>query len=194
MEKTSHDEYLMTHYYSKSKAFLYPLLGFKMVETFRPKGTYLVFQEHHITSYELSVCYEHDPESLLFRNFERMSISPHPYLRACYRIPNGSVYVFTLGKFSKDVDMFLQGAYSQFSESAKALVLRHFDDNIKDIEVRSGRRIHAILFPDLYRKLAAKELGVPLKEMPVELAPLYDLDKETFSVDLFSPCRDTHTI
>lgn len=189
MEKASYEEYLMAHYYSKSKAFLYPLLGFKKEETFKPKGTYLAFQEHHITSYELSVRYEHAPESLLFRNFERMVISPHPYLRACYRIIDGTMYVFTLEKFYKDVEAFLRGEYSRFAEGSKSLILNYFGDDIKDIEVKPGRRMHAVLFPELYKKLVAKTLGVDVALLS-ELAELYDLDKETFIADLFSSCED----
>lgn len=179
------ERYIDMKYYSKSKAFLYPVLGYRRVEAFKC-NSYLFFEEHAITNGELIVRYDHEGE--LYRSFEQERISPHPLLRACYKIAGGSVYIFDISGRHSDIDHFLRGEYSKFSTSMKKLILNYFGDNIEHLSPRSGREIHAVLFPEGYRPLVAKQLGdVPVENL-TELASLYDLDKETLDMESFD-CR-----
>lgn len=186
------DSYIELAYYSKSKAFLYPILGFARNEIFRPQGSYLLFQQHTIANNELIVYYKHHREAL-YENFERQRITDHPRLRACYMVPDGSVFVFDIVDYAGDVQHFLTGEYSKFSKSLKAIILKYFGDTIEPLSPRPNRLTHATLYPELYQELVAKQLGVP-KENLTELASKYDLDKETLNIEDYQPCGLTTPI
>lgn len=190
MEETL--DYIELNYYQKSKAFLYPILGFSRSELFRPVGTYLMFHHHTILTYELIVYYEHQKGDPLFENFQDNRVANHPRLRACYWTDNGTIYVFDISDFAEDIVSFLSGQYSSLSKQIKGIILKYLGDNIEPMTPRPNRQMHAVLFPDQYRELVAKSLGVP-KENLTELAPIYDLDKETLNIEIYTPCGITST-
>lgn len=179
--------YIEVRYYCKSKTFLYPILGYRMEETYNPK-TFLLFHHHDITNGELMVLYEHREGDVLFENFENMRIIDHPLLRACYTVSSGTVYIFDLSGHIDDIQHFLCGEYSKFTRSLKRTILKYFGDD-EEPTVRENRFIHAVLFPEGYRPLVAKDFKEPLKDLPAELAPIYDIEKETLNIDEYVACN-----
>lgn len=179
-------KYIELSYYCKSKNFLYPILGFKRNESFRPQ-TYLFFQHHSILNGELVVLYPNEGD-ILYKNFEQNKVAPHPLLKACYQIPHGTVYIFDIAGHHSDIEHFLAGEYSKFSKSLKRTILKYMDDSIENTTPAPDRATHAVLFPESYRPLVAIQLGVPAKNL-TELASIYDLQKESLEVEDFSPCE-----
>lgn len=184
------DTYIeMKAYYSKSKSFLYPILNFSRTkELFRPE-TYLFFHHHSILDGELTVFY-HNDGGVLYKNFEMQRLADHPLLVGCYTVPEGTVYIFDIAAHSEDIQHFLCGQYSKFSKGLKKTILRYFGDDIEPMQPMPNRHAHAVLFPDEYRKFVAKDLEVSVKSL-TELAPIYDLEKETLNIEHFDHCNTT---
>jgi hypothetical protein len=178
--------YIDVTYYSKSKAFLYPILQYSIDETFKAES-YLFFQNHSILNGELTVVYRHGGH-VLFGNFEAQKISSHGLLRGCYRAPGVSIYVYTIAAYSADIEKFLAGEYSRFSGSLKKKILLYMKDDINATAPAAGREAHAVLFPHLYRQLVAdRQLFCDVRAL-TELAPLYDQGKETLELEGVEPC------
>lgn len=187
-------QYIKLSYYSKSKNFLYPILGYKRNETYKCQS-FLFFHQHSVLNGELITLFPNNGDAL-YHNYEANSIAPHPLLRGCYEVPGASVYIFDISGYSDDIQHFLCGEYSKFSKSLKKKILIYMDDSIDVTTPAPGRFNHAVLFPELYRKLVAEELGVNVKNL-TELAPIYDSDKETLDIENFQICgyttMDTHS-
>lgn len=182
-------EYIRLSYYSKSKNFLYPILGYRRNETYKCQS-FLFFQHHSVLNGELITFYVNEGEEL-FRNYEVTRIAPHPLLRGCYEVPRASVYVFDISGYSDDIQHFLCGEYSKFSKSLKKRILTYMDDDIEKTTPAPGRFSHAVLFPELYRNLVAEQqLGVPAKNL-TELASIYNADKETLDIEDYHVCGYT---
>lgn len=188
MEETL--DYILTDYYHKSKVFLYPILGFARNEIYKPENSYLMFHHHTILTQELIVYYKHRRDDALFENFQNKRIADHPRLKACYWCEEGSIYIFDLIDYANDINFFLAGRYSAFSNGLKVIILKYLGDTI-DGGARPKRYGHAVLFPELYQEQAAKQLGVEKKYLPEELADIYDLDKETLNIENYTPCGIT---
>lgn len=185
------EAYIEVAYYSKSKCFLYPILKFRRNDTFKP-DSFLFFHTHSIVNGELTIYYPNDG-NVLYQTFEAERIASHPLLVGCYQLPEGTAYVFNIAGHLDDIEHFLRGEYSLFSKSLKQTVLRYFGDEIEPMTPRPDRFIHAVLFPEEYRKLVAREWHVSPKLL-TELAPLYDADKETLNVDNWGHCGITAPI
>lgn len=175
------EKYIEMGYYCKSKTYLYPLLGFSRNEVYKPEGSYLFFLDHSILSNEIITYYKHG-DSELYNNFERTRIAQHPGIRSCYRTHEGTAYVFDLSEYKHDINRFLEGSYSQMSEKAKTKILQYMGDSAQDKKPKPGREAHAVLYPELYYDLIAKQLGVP-RDLLSELASIFDLDKETLTIE-----------
>lgn len=158
-----------------------------MEETYRPK-TFLLFHQHSILNGELIVKYDHREGDVLFENFENMKIIDHVLLRACYTISTGTVYIFDISGHFEDIQHFLCGEYSKFSKGLKKKILKYMGDD-EEPTPRENRFVHAVLFPEGYRPLVAKDFKEPLKDIPVELAPIYDVEKETLNIDDYVVCN-----
>lgn len=185
------EAYIEVAYYSKSKCFLYPILKFRREETFKP-DTFLFFHDHSIVNGDLTVYYRNNA-SILYQNFEAERIAPHPLLVGCYKLPEGTAYIFNIAGHLDDIEHFLRGEYSLFSKSLKQTVLRYFGDDIEPMQPRPDRFTHAVLFPEEYRKFVARNLGVSPKLL-TELAPLYDQERETLYVENWNHCGITTPI
>lgn len=184
------EHYINLRYYQKSKCFLYPILGYKSDETYRP-SSYLFFQDHSILRGELTVFYRHTKESL-FEVFENNRIVNHPLLRGCYQAAEGTIYIYDISGYADDIELFLRGEYSKLSKSLKKTILRYFKDDIEPMSPRPDRFIHTVLFPEIYYTLVAKELGVSIKSL-TELGSLYDMEKETLELEEFRNCGNEAT-
>lgn len=180
-------KYIDLSYYSKSKVFLYPILGFSRGETFKAQS-FLFFREHSIINGEIVVYYPH--EGVLFDAFENDRILSHPLLRKCYTVGGGKVYIFNIDKWKTDIDYFLAGEYSKLSDSLKKTVLRYVGDNVEPMKAEPNRYAHAVLFPELYRFAVARDLGVSARDL-TELASLYDHEKETLDIPIWDTCNTT---
>lgn len=180
------NEYIRLKYYSKSKNFLYPILGYSRNETYKCQ-TYLFFHHHSIVNGELMALFPNEGEQL-FRNYEMGRIATHPLLRGCYEVPRANVYIFDISGYATDIQHFLCGEYSKFSKSLKKKILTFMDDDIDRVAPAPERFSHAVLFPEAYRQLVAdQQLHCSVKSL-TELASLYDADRETLEIENFHSC------
>lgn len=177
--------YIRFGYTQKSKMFLFPLVGISKNASFSPANTYLYWDGHDgIDNYELIVHYNHIPNDQRYEIFEKQHILPNSKLVGCYRVDDGTVYIFDLISYAKDVAHFLHGDYSQFEYKTKEKILQFNGANVVSNKKVEGYTIHIALCPQYYYKDYAEELGYPdtkyLEECG-ELWDIFDKEKETFT-------------
>lgn len=171
-------KYIEIKYFCKSRQFLYPILELAKHDTeeFKPKGVYLFFEDHSIEKGELILLY--GDIDVFFSNYERKKLIKHNRIRKVYETDKGNVYIFDVSDYKQDIDLLLCGEYSKFSNRLKSAILRYNKDKADFKKLEEGRYMHAVLYPEHYREAVSEELGVDVKNL-TELAPLYDLEKET---------------
>lgn len=179
-------KYIQTKYFSKSRAFLYPLLKIPRA-WMEPEGVFLFFNEHSIEKGELTVLYNNG-DSEVFNNFETVKLLNNKYLKNCYRTDRGPVYVFNIEQFKVDIGYFLKGQYSRFSVNSKRTILRFYGSDLEPLKVRENEKMHASLFPDLYAEVLADEFGVEPDAFGLEIVPVFDKEKETLHAEISERC------
>jgi hypothetical protein len=172
-------KYIEIKYFQKSQALLYPLLELATAktETFSPKEVYCFFEHHGIEDGDLILLYENI--NSFFLEYEAKKLIKHTMLKTVYETDKGNVYVFNLRGYKNETEFFLGGEYSKFSDKAKKIILKYYNDITEFGKLLDNRPTHTILYPDFYREAVAKELQIGIEYLPIELAPLYDLEKET---------------
>lgn len=171
-------------YYQKSKLFLLPLAEVPRNPIIKPVGTYIIDSNRGITEkeYKLILPFEKD-DSSEFSFYEKSLIDSNFFDTVnYYETKKHRVYVYSLLSYKDDYDRFLQGKYTEFSNSVKTLI------NIYWGKLHKGKfiphaQIDAYINPNIMTyEQVSDELDVPIKLL-VRLKQLLDppnLTKETF--------------
>lgn len=165
-------------YFQKSKIFLYPLLGIRKGEEFVPTETYICWDGLYSENNYKYICVYNINRNLKFKLFEDKVLKSHELLEMATIIDkNTQLYVFDLSKYKNDIDMFLNGSYSNFSISSKNKILKYFG-NVG----RIAGYIKSYLNPEEYHEVYAKALNVDIKiiQHAHEVCTPPDLMKETY--------------
>ena len=172
----------------KSYQFLLPLAGFYNNEAIKPDNTYLYWSGgENIENFDLIVHYK-DTAGDCFKQYERKNILINQFLTACYEVEEGSVYIFDLGEWAKDVMAFLDGKYSTMTYKARDKICAFHNEFDKSMVAKDGRPLHTVLYPQYYYELVAAELEVPLKTIRdrVELCDKFNKQKETLNIKIIN--------
>lgn len=163
--------------FQKSYSFLWPLIGFKKLEKFKPENTYLYWTEadYSIDDYNLLTFFKTDYNKE-FLDFEEKEITSKSNVVACFKVEGGILYVWDLVTHSNSVAEFVQGRYSKFTEADKKIILSYFGDSTNTLVI-PGRPIYMGLYPDKFYKVVAEELNVDESYLK-ELINKYDLEEE----------------
>jgi hypothetical protein len=177
-------DYIKFGYIQKSKAFLYPLVGVPKTAPFAPTNTYMYWDGHDgMDNFELIVYFQHADNDQIFTQFAKQHILSNPKLVGCYKVEDGSVYIFDLIQYAEDVANFILGKYSEMKYKTKEKILQYHGANLVSNKQVKGYTIHIALCPQYYYKDYAERLGYPdtkYLEECVELWDIFDKEKETF--------------
>lgn len=205
-------KYFITSYFQKSFNLLFPLISKERQEGII--NTYLFAEQldENILDY-LLIC-EIKKGVELNKYLQR-------YLCSTYETDeNTDVCIFDLNHISEEVDKFLSGNYSEYTEESKKDILRYNNwekqigrnkvvitvKDIKELKFDSNVHFYVFLYPDDFRKEVAEDM---VKEYDLydtvaeavktikgikELCPIYDLDKETLNKNIITYERNENSI
>lgn len=170
---------------SKSRNFLWPLVGFKKDAAFTPAGVYCYWDGDEIETVDNGCLIAYYKESGdAFKSFEEKEIlTKDDCLQTCYKVENGTIYIFNIAEWIKDIYQFLDGKYSKFSREAKDVIMKYH--GIKDNKVAEpGRPIYMSLYPEIFHKAVAKELNMEVENIRevYELCEKYKVEDETLKI------------
>lgn len=173
-------------YFQKSLTFLYPVLGHKMDQPFKPIGSYISWDKRvHPEDRKLLVVYGY-VDHPHFQIYEKEALLNNAmYAGEFYALEDGSnVYVFTFDHYKKDWQHFLAGQYSLLSPLVKKRIRLYRGRNSLEYAM-----LHSYLFPDQYHELYAELLNVDITLIRdvAELANQYHPEKENLKAQIALP-------
>lgn len=173
-----------------SDAFLLPLTGIKKDTKFNKK-THLFWNEYTINDYKLmlTLTYEDKKDFLEYcRGYMFPVMNKKGYLLESYDSENKSTFVLDMSEWAKDIEMFMIGKYSKFSEEAKKIIKKYHIVVGKEVDT-IPIHILASLYPNDYMatldatpiEFVASEYGLDLHELKRigEIGSIFNLKAET---------------
>lgn len=185
------------NYKLRADMFMLPLTGLKKESEYEVH-TYLFWREYNIDDYKLILCYHYDDINK-FTEFCKRDVFPildrKGYLLESYDVQGRGIFVLDISEWGMDIQMFLLGKFSKFSNEAK--------QKIRDFHIEKGKisaKIHGILYPtEQLATLDGKsfmeyiainyELDLAtLKELG-ETGTIYDKKSETLVTEVEELCK-----
>ncbi len=200
-------ELLKDKYWSKADAFLLPLTGLKKNKTFN-MSSFLFWDEYNIEDYNLILMFKYK-DYAAFLEYCKTEIFPildkKGYLVENFDCEDVSIFVLDMSEWSMDIEMFMKGKYSKFSNEARVLIESFHTYYLKGGDARIYMHIYIGLYPYGVRppeltdkdskpflieglnpiEYVAKNYGLPLDELKKtgELAGIYEIEKETLALN-----------
>lgn len=166
-----------THYFQKSKIFLYPLLGIKKGEDYVPTETYICWDDLYTSENYKYICVYNSKKDIEYKLFEEKVLKYHKDLNWSTSLSDDRhAYVFDCSKYKHDYEMFVKGHYSKLSVESKNKILNYFGKVGK-----ISSYIKSYLNPEKYHDVYAEALLVNIeiiKEV-YEICSIPDIEKET---------------
>lgn len=184
-------EIIKSEYWSKSDAFLLPLTGMSKPKNFTIRS-YLFWNGYSIEDYKLTVTISGDKVDR--DEYMRKQIFPafdkNGYLVECYEGAEVTIYVLDISEWAMDIEMFLSGKYSKFSDEAKKMIQKYHTYNKDNIYIH----YYAVLYPKeklsiLGNKSSIQYVienygpGFEAMEEIGEIGSIYDNEAETLYED-----------
>ena len=177
------------NYFQKSKVFLYPLLEIPKGTRFVPVSTYIDYnmanmifgdnsENKFYCLYVIPQEKKHKDAHKAYRVFEQFQLKEHSLYEDSWNIEKHLIlYMFDFSIFKKDLKLFREGKYSQFSEYSKKRILNFFGE-IGTI----SKYVESYLYPEHYYETYSELLNIPIDilEETKELCDIPDKEKETF--------------
>jgi hypothetical protein len=171
-------------YFQKSSVFLYPLLNIPKnygVVNKRPKKTYIASKNtFKPEDLKLFAVYENSDDSNWKIYFERVLLK-NKNVEGYFTNGDEIIVLFSLDNFREDLEHFLNGKYSKFSNEARKAISSYYG-----VQTPEWAYLESFLYPSKYFKDYAKILDVDeeaLREVG-ELCNKYDLEKETLNLEI----------
>jgi hypothetical protein len=181
--------------HNKSSTFLLPLTKLAKSQKYNI-STYLFWREYSIENYQLvlKVSYDNYDE---FLQYAKKMIFPildkKGYLTESFDFEKESVFILDMSEWALDIEMFLKGKYSKFSNEAKSAVKSYhmmYDKGpVTDWEILVSldpSKKMEILDKKTPIEYATELYGLDLKVMSKigEVTSIYSKDQETLSENL----------
>lgn len=177
-----------------SNAFLLPLTGIKRDTKFS-KETHLFWNEYSINDYKLmlTLTYEDKRDFLEYcRGYMFPVMDKKGYLLESYDFKDKSIFVLDMSEWAKDIEMFIVGKYSKFSEEAKKIIKKYHITVGKEVDI-IPIHILAALYPNDYMEAlnttpieyVAAEYDLDLHDLKRvgEIGSIFTKDKETLQIN-----------
>jgi hypothetical protein len=135
------------------------------------------------------ICEFHLRDDIEYKLFEKTKLLGNNLFYEFYETSKGTgLYIFDLSSFAEDWELFLEGKYSKFTLSTKALIFLHHSTN-----KYHKLYIDSYLNPDNYYEDYATLLGCDLQILKKvgELCDKPNLHKESLQVKLKNITFDT---
>lgn len=191
-------EVLKTNYWSKSAAFLLPLVGLTKSQKYNIQS-YLFWDEYSIHNYQLiiSISYDNYEEFLKYcRKIIFPILDKKGYILESYNTKkNETIFVLDMSEWALDIEMFLKGKYSKFSKEAKEIITEFhtFYDNGPKIGIHIKIALNPLDKQKLLNNLSgldyvSEHYGLNPEELKKigELASIYNDELETLVIKEYS--------
>lgn len=166
-----------THYFQKSKIFLYPLLGISKNESYVPTETYVCWDGLYTVDDCKYICIYNAKKDKEYKLFENNVLKRLSNFESSFSLnKDRHVYIFDYSEYKHDYSMFIKGMYSKLSLKSKDKILNYFGKVGK-----ISSYIKSYLNPEEYHDVYAEALLVHIdliKEV-YEICSIPNIKKET---------------
>lgn len=145
-------------YFQKSSCFLYPLTGLSY-------NSDVITYLDYINDYKLLI----DASNVTDEYFKTI-------IKICEEEIEPNLLLVDLSEWKLDIDLFLEGKYSKFSEKAKKTILSYWKFSNIPKEPLDKFTAHVGLYPQYYYDVYSKELGIIITKG--ELINLFSVEHE----------------
>lgn len=176
-----------------SNAFLLPLTGINRDNKFK-KETHLFWNEYSINDFKLmlTLTYEDREDFLKYcRGYMFPIMDKKGYLLESYDFKDKTTFVLDMSEWAKDIEMFIVGRYSKFSEEAKKTIKKYHITAGREVDI-IPIHILAALYPNDYMETlnatpieyVASEYGLDLYDLKKigEIGSVFKKDSETLLI------------
>lgn len=166
-------------YFQKSKSFLYPALGIKKNNQFKPSGTYLAIRDCVGPEDVKLICTFEQKDTDDFTLFEKHFLLENPLFVTKMIVDNSGVYVFDFQIYEQDWFNFILGKYSKLSNVLKRAIKQHYGESSSEYKF-----LEIFINPVEYFEDYAELLDVPIENIKQigELCDPCDIEKETLII------------
>ena len=166
-------------YFQKSKSFLYPALGIKKNNEFKPSGTYLAIRDCVGPEDVKLICTFEQKDTDDFTVFEKHFLLENPLFITKMIIDNLGVYVFDFQIYEADWFNFIMGKYSKLSTVLKRAIKQHYGESSSEYKF-----LEIFINPSEYFEDYAALLDVDINDLKEigELCNACDIEKETLII------------
>ncbi len=192
-------EILKTEYWSKSDAFILPLTGLKKEHLKFNSKSYLFWNRYGINDYNLILTFDSEKYDEVMTHCKKHIfpiLDKHGYLIESYDISDKIVLVMDISYWAKDIELFMIGKYSKFSDEAKKQVERFHTFNRVNIPIH----IYSVLHPrkklEILENMNSIEYisdsyGISLDDLEKigEVGSTYDIMTETLLLESSDICQ-----
>ena len=173
---------LYKEYFQKSRVFLYPTLEIKRGSSVTPIQCYVSWEGRYVSEDKKFICLYQLRDDEEFTRFERIRLINHKLFHDFYQVDDDKgIYVFDYESIGEDWDMFLQGKYSQMSDSQKRKI-----KNFYGAYSTNFLYIDSFLHPKKYYSIYADllDVDVSLLKKVGELCSKPDLEEEKLIIEV----------
>ena len=166
-----------THYFQKSKIFLYPLLGISKGKDYVPTETYICWDKLYTTEDYKYICIYNADRDEKYKLFENNVLKRLNNYELSFSInEDNHCYIFDYSEHKHDYEMFIKGSYSKLSIETKEKILSYFGKVGK-----ISSYIKSYLNPEKYHDVYAEALlvNIDLIKEVYEICSIPDIEKET---------------
>lgn len=191
-------EVLKTKYWSRADAFLLPLTGIPKQDRINIES-HLFWNEYTIYDYNLILSIEHNNineiidicNNKIFPILDRKG-----YLMESYDIRDKFIMILDMSQWATDIQTFLAGKYSKFTNEARSIIEKYHTFNKFQIPLY----IYAVLYPNEKLELldnmspieyCALHYGINLTDLQKigEIGSIYDQMSETLITNIEYLCN-----
>ena len=166
-----------THYFQKSKIFLYPLLGISKGKDYVPTETYICWDKLYTTEDYKYICIYDAKKDKKYKLFENDVLKRLNNYESSFSLSEDRhAYIFDYSEHKHDYEMFVKGYYSKLSTNCKNKILNYFGKIGK-----ISSYIKSYLNPEEYHDVYAEALlvNVNLIREVYEICSIPNIEKET---------------
>jgi len=172
---------IYSRYFQKSRSFLYPALGIKKNDRFKPKATYLAIKGLIEPEDVKFVCTFDKNDSDAFKYFEAKMLLENPLFSEKIPMDDYNIYVFDYEVYTNDWFNFILGKYSKLSSVLKRAIKSYYGESSSEYSY-----IDTYLNPKEYFDVYSELLNVDVESLKEigELCDPCDMEKETLEISV----------
>jgi hypothetical protein len=172
---------IYSKYFQKSRSFLYPALGIKKNDKFKPTNTYISIKGLIEPEDVKLICTFDKEETEAFKYFETKMLLENPLFSEKIIVDDCNIYIFDYEIYANDWFNFILGKYSKLSNVLKRAIKTFYGENSSEYEY-----IHSYLNPKDYFREYSEMLDVDIEilQLSGELCDPCDLEKETLKISI----------